>query len=153
MPPDLLEVTRPRANAAARERLDSLATFLEECGRFPEAQAIREFQAGRYRSLDEAFGVVAPRRRKGAPKKLESILELGHRIERYRLQGKTWAGVADQLSEASPHGKDIDERQSRRIYRQLQTLRKRWWSVPFMTAELMAQVLDLVGLPDERQGQ
>ena len=152
MPSDLFSLTRPAFSpasaAAALGRLEKLAEFLEDYRRFPEAQAIRDYLFGRYRSLDEAFGLVVPRRPKGAPKKIDQVLRLCHLIERLLLAGETWAGVADRLSDASPHANGMDEKYPQRIYDQLQELRERWWSMPLMTAEQTGQILDLVGLPD-----
>jgi hypothetical protein len=152
MPPDLFSLTRPAFSpasaAAALGRLEVLASFLEDSRWFPEAQAIRDFLFSRYRSLDETFGLVQPRRPKGAPNQIDQILRLGHLIERLLLEGKTWAGVADRLSDAAPHANGMDEKYPQRIYGKLQKLREQWWSLPLMTAEQTGQILDLVGPPD-----
>jgi hypothetical protein len=102
--------------AAARVQLANLADSLRTHKFFGPAQSIRDYLAAKFNSLDEAFGLVTPTRRRGAPADPDRGLMIAREIDPLKRQGKTWEAIEEALDKPGCLGRGLTVRQLRRHY-------------------------------------
>jgi hypothetical protein len=104
------------SSAAARVQLGYLAESLHAHKFFSPAQSIRDFLSGKFNSLDEAFGLIVPPRRRRASADPDRGLLIAREIDPLKREGKTWEAIEDALDKADCLARGIKVRQLRRIY-------------------------------------
>jgi hypothetical protein len=104
------------SSAAARVQLGYLAESLHAHKFFGPAQSIRDFLAGKFSSLDEAFGLVVPPKRRGAPADPDRGLLIAREIDPLKREGKTWESIEEALDKPDFIGRGMTVRQLRKIY-------------------------------------
>jgi hypothetical protein len=102
--------------AAARVRLGYLADSLYGHDFLGPAQTIRDFLAGKFSSLDEAFGLVAPARRPRALADPDRGLLIAREIDPLKRQRMTWDAIEEALDKPGCLARGLTVRQLRRIY-------------------------------------
>jgi hypothetical protein len=102
--------------AAARVQLGHLADSLRTHKFFGPADAIRDFLAGKFHSLDEAFGLVTPARRRGRSADADRGLMIAREIDPLKRQGTTWEAIVEALDRPGFLARGLTVRQLRRIY-------------------------------------
>ena len=104
------------ASAAARVKLGYLADSLQAHRFFGPAQSIRDFLAGKFESLDEAFGLVVSAPRRGKRADPDRGLLIAREIDPLKREGKTWAEIGEALDRTDSPGKELSVGQLRRVY-------------------------------------
>lgn len=139
--------------ATAREQwakwteLCKLAASLEQQNFFTPASAFESYVAGKTKSLDESFGLVAPSNRRGAPADLDRKISIGRKIDGLKAEGRSWSEITDTLSVGDSADAGLDDSSLRRIYREYKEIEGQAPFPWFLTPADKARVDEKLGKP------